>query len=117
MPNAPRQFKPPWARSSSKTAKAETRKTSTARGYDGRWNRCSAWRRGLQKLRRSAATHLCRERGIEAASMLLGHLSDVGLAKRNYVDATQGYALPPLPPALPLKPKPVALLGGPRNDA
>ncbi|MDE2471227.1 MAG: hypothetical protein KGL35_21460, partial [Bradyrhizobium sp.] len=72
-------------------------------------------RQGPQKLRRSAATHLCREHGIEAASMLLGHLSDVDLARRNYIDATMGYALPPLPPSLPLKARPVALIGGPSD--
>lgn len=71
-------------------------------------------RNGPQKWRRTSATHLARSAGVEAASEHLGHRS-ADLARRHYLAPDQAYAPPPLPPALPLKAKPVALLTGPKG--
>lgn len=66
-------------------------------------------RNGPQKWRRTSATHLARTAGVDAASEHLGHHSPE-LALRHYLDASQAFAPPPLPPALPLKAEPAGLL-------
>lgn len=72
-------------------------------------------RNGPQKVRRTSATHLAREAGIEAATKALGH-KDASLAVRYYLDPSQAFAPPPLPPALPLRQSPVALLPEPGQE-
>jgi len=57
-------------------------------------------RQGLGSLRKTHATEVCRNHGLESAAHALGHVSGTTIARRFYVEPDAISAAPPPPPIL-----------------
>lgn len=74
MPDAPRQFRPSWAKTPKQSAREydDRRGSARQRGYGSRWEKLRRWH-----LERNPLCKRCQERGHVEAAVLVDHIVPV----------------------------------------